>query len=1054
MLYTLIRSILILALLFSFRVQSQGEMKAETALVDTSYQEAYLLYNRDNRDDRESAIQLFEIAAYEFKNLKDYIRYSDCLVKQAILLTKLKEYSEAGKILLEVEPVLDNYIHKEDSLYSDFYSAKASYLWETTKSREALDYFQLAIDIRTNLGLLDNTLSFIYNNMGSTYYYYRDYTRTIDCFEHSIDLKEKNLLPDDPKLSSSYINFGSMIKELGRYEEAIEYILKGANLYDPDDKTHAFGLGAAYNSLGLIYDQQADFQKAIDYYQSAIRSFERLGRNYLYVNGNIHNNLGFVYMKLKDYPNALKWLFSSLEIKNLTKSGELSSTYLNIAETYRQLGNHTEASTYFLKAIDYTIELKGEENVDLAIYYLNYGMYLLDESNDPEKGMNYYRKALALCLKNFGEKHPRTSRAYFNIGKYYDLSDNLDSALLFTQKSIISLVTDFQDLDYRKNPDIHKVSSYVQLLNSIKEKAALTESRYNKSGTLSDLYLSFSTLEKANIIIEEIRTGVQNETSRMILAQNEYSTYQKIIQLALQIFDLSGDPTYQHKAFEYSEKSKSANLLAALRNTEAKEIGGIPEELVAREQALMRDLNSYKLFVHEEKEKENPDEDRIKIVEDNIFSLQKQLDILNSSFEETYPEYYALKFNTAVADHSEIANILEKDEALIEYVVLDSLLFSFLHTRKDFIVRQIAIDSIFHFNTRFVREMLTSREFSEGVKMDYTQFVHASYNLYNILIRPIEPSIKDCKLVIIPDESLAYIPFEVLLSGLPEYQEPDYKGLPYLFLDHSISYSNSATLLVNKSNRKEKTNRRLLAFAPEYQNRIDSENKISSREELFNNLYPIPGVVEEVSFIRDLIRGNVFMDSEATESNFKANSPNYGILHFAMHTVIDDVNPMYSKLVFSNTSQEEEDGFLNTFEIYNLSLNAKLAVLSSCNSGTGKMQKGEGVMSLARGFIYAGCPSIIMTLWEVEDNSGSEIMSGFYTYLKKGYAKNDALRYAKLDFLETATMETSHPYFWSGYVNIGNTEPIFQKSLHRIIGLIFIFSMVAVIGGLIYKKLR
>ena len=123
-----------------------------------------------------------------------------------------------------------------------------------------------------------------------------------------------------------------------------------------------------------------------------------------------------------------------------------------------------------------------------------------------------------------------------------------------------------------------------------------------------------------------------------------------------------------------------------------------------------------------------------------------------------------------------------------------------------------------------------------------------------------------------------------------------------------------------------------------------------------------------------------------------------------------------------------EDNKLYAYEIYNMKLNAQMAVLSSCSSGFGRMQKGEGMMSLARGFTYAGCPSIIMTLWQVSDQSSSDLMTSFYRYLKKGKSKQESMRLAKIDFLDAADDLTSNPYFWSGFVVVGDGSPIYRKS--------------------------
>ncbi|KKL46833.1 hypothetical protein LCGC14_2341630, partial [marine sediment metagenome] len=164
------------------------------------------------------------------------------------------------------------------------------------------------------------------------------------------------------------------------------------------------------------------------------------------------------------------------------------------------------------------------------------------------------------------------------------------------------------------------------------------------------------------------------------------------------------------------------------------------------------------------------------------------------------------------------------------------------------------------------------------------------------------------------------------------------------------------------------------------------------------------------------------------ESRFKQDAENYDILHLAMHTIVNNEDPMYSKLAFAQNVDSLNDGFLNTYEIYNMRFNARMAVLSSCKTGFGKLMKGEGVMSLARGFMYAGCPSIVMTLWEVSDKSGARLMQDFYQSLIKGKSKAEALQEAKLNFLKKADNLKANPYFWSTYVVIGDSSPIYEKS--------------------------
>ncbi|MCK4343792.1 MAG: CHAT domain-containing protein, partial [Bacteroidales bacterium] len=286
------------------------------------------------------------------------------------------------------------------------------------------------------------------------------------------------------------------------------------------------------------------------------------------------------------------------------------------------------------------------------------------------------------------------------------------------------------------------------------------------------------------------------------------------------------------------------------------------------------------------------------------------------------------------------------------------------------------------------------------------------------------------KLIIIPDGKLAFIPFEVLLSRFPGDKSFNYSSLPYLIRDYTINYSYSATLLFAGTSPDKIPGNKLLAFAPAYEY---GDTKNSNVEELYRTyniggeLLPLLGTKNEVNIISGLVRGDVFSGVKATEKNLKSLQAGYKILHLALHTFIDNENPMYSKLVFTQDGDTTEDGLLNTWEIYNMDLNAEMVVLSACNTGSGKLRRGEGIISLARGFKYAGVPGIVMTLWSVGDDSSADLMGSFYKYLSRSNRKDEALRYAKLDYLESVSPTEAHPYFWAGYVTIGDAKPVLKK---------------------------
>lgn len=244
-------------------------------------------------------------------------------------------------------------------------------------------------------------------------------------------------------------------------------------------------------------------------------------------------------------------------------------------------------------------------------------------------------------------------------------------------------------------------------------------------------------------------------------------------------------------------------------------------------------------------------------------------------------------------------------------------------------------------------------------------------------------------------------------------------------------------------------------MAPNYANiKINVGDSYSSLRDIAQYLNPLQYTMEEVKSIGLVFSGKSLLEGEATEANFKKYASNYGILHFAMHALINDEDPLASKLIFTLDNDTIEDGFLNTYEIYDLNLNADLAVLSACKTGVGKLSKGEGIMSLARGFLYAGVPGIVMTLWEVEDISSANIMADFYRNLKEGLSKDLALRNSKLTYLNTANQLQSHPYFWAAYVQIGDNSPVISTSKFQQFVIYGVIVLIIICSFLLFRFLK
>lgn len=323
----------------------------------------------------------------------------------------------------------------------------------------------------------------------------------------------------------------------------------------------------------------------------------------------------------------------------------------------------------------------------------------------------------------------------------------------------------------------------------------------------------------------------------------------------------------------------------------------------------------------------------------------------------------------------------------------------------------------------------TIQVFLESLRnRNFDTYTTSAYTLYKQFLKP---AMEDEKyipkssrhLIIIPDGVMGYIPFETLIQTPPSAGQ-GYKDLDYLLKDRLISYHYSASLLsfqIPKYNQASQKS--FIGFAPDYGNENNSPLALNAQaREVTSKLASLDHTKNEVNTIANLMKGDVRTGQDASEYNFKKLSGNYTILHLAAHSFVEDEEPLLSKLFFDASKDTVDDGLLHTYELYNMQLNADLACLSACNTGIGKLYQAEGIMSLGRGFAYAGVPNLLISLWSVPDRSTKDLMTNFYTSLQgtKDYA--EALRMAKLQYLQENDNITAAPYYWSGFIFIGHAH--------------------------------
>jgi CHAT domain-containing protein len=659
------------------------------------------------------------------------------------------------------------------------------------------------------------------------------------------------------------------------------------------------------------------------------------------------------------------------------------------------------------------------DSISFAKFCVNYGNFAFEHGNytKAEKLLNL---ALDLTQPKLGKYNLNTSVTLNALGNLYLKTKDYDKAVESYQSAISSTLKAFNSTSLYSNPALSEVTANVNLLNPLKGKAKALQMKYRYvSSDTSDLSASLNTYACAINAIEKLRLLYGNTESSTALSSNENDVYDGAVETAVLLYKKTNNEKYFSQAFTFAEKSKAASLLSAVRSNDAMVAAKVPTEIQDIERNLRKKANQYKYLITQESTEKQPSDTHINLWNAKLDTLQKQHEVLMNYISKNFPEYYNLGFNTNVLSCDSVKKKLNANEAFIEYVCTTDNIYAFAMTKQTRKIISIESDSTFQDNLAQYQNSISVNDSKSGG--DHSNFITSASSLYSTLIKPFESIIKNKSLIIIPDEELYNVPFECLLTKDVD-RESKFNSLPYLIRESAISYAGSATLLYGTKSTVTSNTDKLLAFAPSYESTGNISDTSEATRSLMKSITPLLGTKEEVKNIGEIMGGDVYEGKNATLQNFKSNYSGYDILHLAMHTMIDDEDPMNSKLVFG--ADKNSNGVLNTYELYSMKLDAKLAVLSACNTGKGKMLKGEGMLCLARGFLYAGCPSLVMTLWEINDRTGSKLMQNFYTYLSQGKSKDEALRLSKLDYLSISDDLQANPYYWAGYINFGNHEPI------------------------------
>jgi CHAT domain-containing protein/Tfp pilus assembly protein PilF len=830
---------------------------------------------------------------------------------------------------------------------------------------------------------------------------------------------------------------GKAARSLGKYQQSIQILEKAVALARKvQSREHEV---KCLRQMSVNYWELNRFREFFDLNIEAQKNAHQI--NNRREEGLCFNNIGIYYWKISNYSRALKYLQLSLETAEKENDVESKSQSLNnISLIYIDLGYYEKALEYLIKVLKIDKELKNNNYVsidlnNIGIIYRNQAISLQRKENFLES-INIFKDSLELAKKIDDKKIECTVQN--NIGEtYFSLGDFNEALRSFSVS--LKKANEINDLEMvnqnfnnignvKLNLDHHQEASgyfkrSVELSLKTNNAKILWEAYYGMGQCYerNEKYIPALDCYKKSIdIIDRIRSQIFLDTFKAGFVRNKLKVHESLINLLYKLGREDHSNNFEKEIYYFVEKLKARAFLEGLAESKIDIRENLSQELRDEENRISGQITSIIFKISQpglsEKDKMALGE-KLSQEEDSYMRLI-------SKMREENPEAASLVSPELSSLDGVRERLLDGKTALVEYFLGDQRSYLFFITKNALDFYPLPSRQEIEKSVKGYLKILSGHPQKEflgtlgGIRL-FSEFL---FPLNDAKYRGIE------KLIIIPDGILYYLPFETLIWG-QKNQGPD-----YLINQFQVSYAPSSSVLLFLFEKRStgKKSSGLLAFGdPAYPDLNSLPAKETTPENILTEFYlnqgfnflPIPfarGEIREVSKYFPKDRRDIYLGKNATEENVKKPPRNnYQIIHFACHALLDENQPFRSALVLSQDNRREEDGFLQVRELYNLRLNANLVILSACQTGLGKLEKGEGMLGLTRMFFYSGANSVLSTLWPVNDKSTAFFMKKFYRWLAQGRNIAEALRLTKLEMIQS---DFSDPYYWAGFILNGDCE--------------------------------
>ena len=874
---------------------------------------------------------------------------------------------------------------------------KEGYLAAIEKYKAALPYYENAQDWFGAARAVET--------MGEAYYYLANYRDAVSAYEQSL----------------------SLVRKAERTTKTLSLEAKIAN------------------NIGAVFGTQNNNQKALVYYLQAIAAYRLLSNRR--AEAVCLMNIGNIYTSTGQPEEALQWYERALSIHKELQNEQQEASLLNgraaakyFQRQYLQAIEDQKASLELWRKLS----RKGKQGWTLANLAANYVAL-----QQPQTALELLNDALPL-IRGGGDKDSEAYALHF-LGESYRLLDQLDKALVYYQ----------QALDLRQTLNVRILDAF-----SI-SKIAQTE--FLRGNSAEALFQSNRALD----LVDQVREQYSNPLLGASYSSSTHHYYAEHIALLLKLHARQPAAGYDVQAFQTSERAQARALLESLSDVGNNLRADLPAALNEREAALQKTIDQ---VIAERNTVARTAQSvtkraRLQELENELRQLTTQMDELQGQMRASNPRYAALLRPQPLSPSEIQRQLLSPDSLLLEYFVAEDRLYLFALTSESGKALQVAeipdkaaIEKAAEFFQR--KKFESAGELQRRFSYQNPEFAENVRFLSNKLLAPVKPLLQKRKIWIVSDGSLQRIPF----AALPDPRKPSMttritqsRGatrrppITPLIVEHEIATLPSASTVAWL--RKAVATRQpaigeiaVIAdpvfsvsdervkgvapqprpypapIAPQLRGAPDLEPVLRDLGGVAESgaLDRLPASGDEAQAIAKLAsaRSLIALDFDANRQMVMSGAlSDYRYLHFATHAYVDDVFPGLSWLALSQVDRkgQEQPGYLRLNDIYQLRLNADLVTLGACRTGLGKQLRGEGMIGLTRGFIYAGAPRVMVSLWDVPDRETAQLMQSFYrNLLKQKLPVGAALRLAQVEMWERA--ESNAPFFWAAFSLQGDPE--------------------------------